>query len=294
MIPNSATIGCRIEFNQKLAPLVREMKKTMPILILPTRYTPDTIALWKAALGLGWTAERLQSWQPPQAWKEREPVIYGEPLFAATVAKALGLALLEPPLDWLISLPNDSLNRQVRFMTLGEAKSIAGRAFIKPADDKCFPAQVYDSGTELAATAEGQPDVLPCLVAEPVLWDVEYRCIVLERRVVTLSPYLRGGELVETPEGDWPAPPVEAQEASEFAMAVLGDPAVRLPPAAVMDVGMMAGKGWSVVEANPTWSSGIYGCDATQVLAVLQRACIPQEKLTTDERHWILDRTAAA
>jgi hypothetical protein len=118
----------------------------MPTLVLPSRYTSDTIRLWKAALELGWTAERLQNWQPPVGLSERDPIIYGEPMFAVAVAEALGLALIEPTLDWLAGLPSRYLNRHVRFLTFGDVGEIDYPTFIKPADDKCFPASVYVSG----------------------------------------------------------------------------------------------------------------------------------------------------
>jgi hypothetical protein len=31
----------------------------MPMLMLPPRYTPDSIALWEAATAAGWDVERL-------------------------------------------------------------------------------------------------------------------------------------------------------------------------------------------------------------------------------------------
>jgi hypothetical protein len=40
----------------------------------------------------------------------------------------------------------------------------------------------------------------------------------------------------------------------------------------VVDVGRVAGRGWAVVEANPAWGSGLYGCDAARVLPVLRGA----------------------
>lgn len=262
----------------------------MPTLILPTRYTPDSVTLWRAALAVGWSAERLQSWVPPERLRGQECVVYGEPLFAATIVEALGLALLEPPLDWLTTLPSAYLTRQVRFTTLGEARTITERTFIKPADDKCFPAKVYESGAELAAVSAELPESLPVLVSEAVQWEVEYRSFVLHGQVATLSPYLRDGELVQTEEGDWPAPLAERQQAWEYASHLLQNPAIQLPPAVVLDVGRIAGADWAVIEANPTCSAGIYGCNPSLVLAVLQRACVRKGVLTTDDFRWVIKR----
>jgi hypothetical protein len=37
-------------------------------------------------------------------------------------------------------------------------------------------------------------------------------------------------------------------------------------------VGVIASRGWAVVEQNAAWGSGIYGCDPAAVLAVLRHA----------------------
>ncbi len=35
----------------------------MPTLILPPRYTTNSISLWQAAIALGWEVERLANWR---------------------------------------------------------------------------------------------------------------------------------------------------------------------------------------------------------------------------------------
>ena len=39
-------------------------------------------------------------------------------------------------------------------------------------------------------------------------------------------------------------------------------------------------RGWAVIESNPAWGSGLYGCDLNQVLGVLQRACLKSNGVT--------------
>jgi hypothetical protein len=56
---------------------------------------------------------------------------------------------------------------------------------------------------------------------------------------------------------------------------LLADPRVELPRTAVLDVGIIADRGWAVVEQNAAWGSGIYGCDPVRVLEVLQYAAVP-------------------
>jgi hypothetical protein len=39
----------------------------------------------------------------------------------------------------------------------------------------------------------------------------------------------------------------------------------------LVDVGKITGKGWAVIEANSVYSSGLYGCDAIEVIQVIQQ-----------------------
>jgi hypothetical protein len=248
----------------------------MPTLVLPPRYTSDSIAVSKAAVRAGWGVERLGSWRVPDHLSGQEVVLYGEPLFAAVVAGDLGLSLLEPPAGWLAGLPREWTRRGVRFTTLAEARTLSGPAFVKPAEDKCFTARVYEAGRDLPG--EGVlPGSTPVLVSDAVDWQVEFRCFSLDGEVLTLSPYWRDGRLAQADDGSWPTAEEEQAEAGAFAEAVLCDPRASLPPAVVLDVGVIRGEGWAVVEANAAWGSGVYGCDPDQVLRVVRRACVKKD-----------------
>ncbi len=260
----------------------------MPTLVLPPRYTTDTIAIAKAATVAGWSVERLPSWRVPDWLKSQEVVLYGEPLFAAAVAPELGLVLLEPTFDWLPKLDLRYRQRQVQLATLREARQLSKPAFVKPVDDKCFLAGVFHSGQELPG-AEILPDTSPVLIAEPVCWEVEFRSFVLERAVRTTSVYLRRGQLAQSEDGSWTDDHVN--EARMVAERVVSDPGVALPPAVVVDVGLIEGRGWAVVEANAAWGSGIYGCDPSRVLEVVARACVPFGEVSAADTPWILQRS---
>jgi hypothetical protein len=261
----------------------------MPTLVLPPRFTPDTIAVGQAATTAGWSVERLPSWRVPEWLRGQDVALYGEPLFAAVVAEDLGLALLEPPFDWLPTLPADYLRRETRFATLAQARQLEHPAFIKPADDKCFLAGVFREGQHLPSE-DVLPGATPVLIAEPVRWEVEVRCFVLDREVLAISPYLRRGELAQLPDGTWDDGRTEHAEA--FAQRVVSDNAVSLPAAVVVDVGIIEGRGWAVIEANAAWGSGIYGCDPAAVLRVVRRACLPLEGISTADRRWVIERPA--
>jgi hypothetical protein len=109
-------------------------------------------------------------------------------LFGQTLAAEFGLPLLEPPLDWLPRLPMEYRQREIVLTTLAASWERLELAFIKPPNDKSFPARAY-TGAQLPRE---YPDT-PVLAAEIVSWEKEFRCFILDRRVRTISIYLRGG-----------------------------------------------------------------------------------------------------
>lgn len=239
----------------------------MPTLIFTPRYTEDSQALWKAAGSLGWKVERLTTWRVPEHFRELpEPVLYGEALFGPTLAEQLGLNLLNPPEDWLVRLPFEYKHRDVTLSTLGEARKNTSESFVKPPNDKSFPAGVY-RGAELPAE---YPDEMPVLVSEVVKWEKEFRCFILNRSLHTYSIYSRFGELQR--EAEFFSEPEEDRQLEEFLSKLLADPRVDLPTATVVDVGTIEGAGWACVEQNAAWGAGIYGCNPTAVLGVLEHA----------------------
>jgi hypothetical protein len=218
----------------------------------------------------GWDVERLSNWRVPDYLRSvSEPVLYLEALFGPTLAEEFGLRLLEPDVDWLPRLPIEYRKRSVSIMTLGEARKLLDPTFIKPPNDKSFPARVY-IGSELP---EEYDDESPVLAAEVLVWEKEFRGFILDRQLRTLSIYLRDGELQR--EYNFAASESELAEATAFIQTVLADERVDLPRAAVLDVGVIGGRGWVVVEQNSAWGSGIYGCDPIEVLEAIRHAAIP-------------------
>src|SRR5688500_11616030 len=98
---------------------------TMPTLILTPRMTEDSIALWRAAGRLRWGVERMTRFRPPDDLEvPEEPVLYVEALTAPLFAEAFGVALAEPPHDWLPRLPVEYRLRDVSLMTFGDARKL--------------------------------------------------------------------------------------------------------------------------------------------------------------------------
>ncbi|MBD2182722.1 ATP-grasp domain-containing protein [Planktothrix sp. FACHB-1355] len=241
----------------------------MPTLILTPRYTEDSQALWRAANRLGWRVQRLINWRLPDELKlVCEPVLYVEALMTEMIAEQLGLRLIDPPNDWLPNLPEEYRKRWVYLSTLGEARCMEKAAFIKPPNDKSFPARVYQS-EELPSD---YPDEIPVLIAEIVEWEKEFRCFILNRSLKTFSIYLRDGELQR--QNDFAHTEEEECEVREFIEILLSDEQVEILEATVIDVGVIKGRGWAVVEQNAAWGAGLYGCDPIEVLEVLRYAVV--------------------
>lgn len=197
-----------------------------------------------------------------------EPVIYTEALAGPLVAEQFGAELEEPPIDWLPNLPLEYRKRWVYLTTLGEARRLEQSAFVKPPNDKSFPAEIY-IGPELP---NDFPEDAPVLVAEVVEWELEFRCFILDRALATFSIYLRNGELQE--QCDFGCAEEEEAELRSFLAPLLADARVDLLKASVLDVGVIRGRGWAVVEQNAAWGAGLYGCDPEQVLHVIRAATV--------------------
>lgn len=257
----------------------------MPTLVLSQRYSTDSSSLWRAALDAGWDVERVRGFAVGGSLAGRDPVLYGETLFADAVMEALGIGLLQPTDDWLPRLPERHRLRHVRLATLKEARTLTKAAFVKPPDEKWFPARVYSSGAALEVGPELALD-LPVLIAEPVVFEVELRFFVKEREVAGCSVYVRDGDIARR-DGEWIAEPEEEGAARAFVEGLLRDPEVELPAAVVVDAGRIRDRGWAVVEANAAWASGLCGVDPRAVLPVLRRAAVPRASVAATDRRWL-------
>lgn len=234
----------------------------------------EILALQIAARDMGW--EVLPS---PNGWRLDEDTIasgavgvpYGSQLFCEVIAQQMGWKLLGNPHSWLATLPQIYLKRQVQFMTLGEAKKLQETLFIKPADDKVFPCQIYAPGS--LVTHESISNDTPTLVSEPVQFDLEYRCFVDGRRVVTWSNYICYDHIADPRFWDM-VPANEEVTPEQFVNELVYDLTwTQQVVPSVIDVGRIPGKGWAIIESNQVWASGLYGCDPGQALKVMEKAC---------------------
>lgn len=236
-----------------------------PMLLLSSRHTPDSQVLWRAAVKQGWKVERLTGWNvPPEIVQDDSPkVLHVEGLFAFQVAKTLNVPIQEPPDDWLVNLPYRFRKRNIFLTHYGAARALDGK-FVKPPNDKSFQAKIYRQ-FELS---EEYDFGAPVLVAEPIKWQVEFRAFVLNKKILTMSPYLRGGVIDEN---RFQAEDQEVYGARYFLSELLQN--VEVPEAIVIDVGLVEHRGWAAVELNAPWGSGLYQCDPHEALKVISRSC---------------------
>lgn len=261
-------------------------------LLLATLAMPGAGALANAACEAGWS---VHAWNqnPPDSLLGRV-VYYGRTDMAMQAAVRYRLALLEPPLDLLARLPASLRLRDVEFARFRDLTRLKRPAFVKPADplDRCFDAGVYSTARDIRAPQRIDLDI-PVLVAEPVEFLAEFRCFVREGSVVATSPYLSFGKPVWKSWGQGAEQARPSKDALAVCERLLATPSPSLPPAFVVDVGLIEGRGWAVVEFNPAWCSGLLGADPAAVLGVLERASRNADNLDTSDRAWIVDRSRA-
>ena len=267
-----------------------QTENDVPVLVLSPRYSHDSRLLRRAASQQGWHVLRLGSRDAPDHLAQRHLVFFGEYDFVQAMANTLSWVLFDVPSDWLAHLPWTYCQRAIAHHTLAEACQLTRSAFVKPATGKAFAAGIYKDGTALAAQTEHLSPLTPVLIAESVHWEIEFRFFVRERAIMTSSSYWRGDQCTRREDGEWQRWPAEEHKAHDFLHTLLADPAVPLPPAIVIDVGKIAGRGWAIIKANPAWAAGLSSCDHLKVLSVLERACVRRRALSGDDARWATQR----
>lgn len=199
-------------------------------------------------------------WDPP-VFDPATVRVYGADSFCLVLQQKLGFGLCTPDDDLLLRVPAELLRRQLARRTLGEASTLSFPVFIKPMVPKQFRGAVYQSSAELADECRGLPGDSAIFVAESVKFTAEARSFVLNGQVLDTAIY----------EG-------EANIAEAVSVVELITRTVKLPRTVVIDTGLIAGRGWAVVEFNAAWGSGLNGCDPEKILPAILAASetIPQ------------------
>lgn len=250
-----------------------------PTLILSPRFSSDSNKLWKAAVDRKWNIHRAYRFEGPVAYDRNNDVgfVYGERYFCDILAGRMDLGLLDPPDDWLPSLPEEFRKRKVLLTTVENLWVAPGRTFIKPANDKVFEAGIYERGMDVPVRYI-DPDC-PILLSEIVEFVAEVRLVILDRQVLTGAYY----RLVIDKD-----PEELVAEAIEWVKPLLALENLNLPSAVVVDVGIIEGRGWAVVEANQLYSSGLYdGMVLDKVLDAVVRAAGPMPLVRPEDRKYL-------
>jgi ATP-grasp domain, R2K clade family 3 len=264
----------------------------MPILLISSWELPGVRGLAKAAEARGWPTRVFD--ESPDIKPNEKVIFYGGTDKARLISKQFHVALMEPPFDLLPRLPAEFRLRSVEYARFSELGRLKAPTFVKPADalDKFFDAGVYSSVRDIRVVRT-KHESKPVIVAEPVEWSAEFRCFILDGKVVAWSPYVSFGR------PSWKqfelgamSPPVPAN-ITAFCERLFSRSDVSFPPAFVMDIGRIEERGWAVVEFNPAWCSGLLGADPQRVLAVLNRACQNECGLNTSDRRWRVERAGS-
>lgn len=258
-------------------------------LVFSPRANDTSHALASVAHRRGLLTEHLTGWRVPEGFLVGGPAhLYAGPLFADAVAADLGIALLEPPDDWLTRLPREAVRREIRMLTMAEAWTLRTPSFLKPPNDKSFPAGLYLDGTRLPGPDAVDSDTA-VLASDPVRFTTEFRLHVLDGEIVTGAQYAIDGDLdIEPLDGH-----AQRDQILGFARDVLSECGDTLPSAVVVDVGLIAdadGPGKpapAVIEANAAWASGHYAADPERVLDVVLRAAGPLAEAGDRDRRFL-------
>lgn len=239
----------------------------MPILILSPRNTQDSLTLLQTAFQQGWKVYKLANWRIPDNFEETDKIaIYGEPLFAKIIAAQLNKVLLEPMHNWLTQLDFSYTQRKIDYLPLKALEKISFPSFIKPPDDKLFPAKIYQSPQEILEQKHIDKEQY-ILTSQPVSFIKEFRLHILQNEILGCSRYAVDGKL------DITCQDKDIKNAIDFTQSLIQNLSHTLPPVIVIDVGLLNTKQWAVIEANPCFGSGLYANPPYAILTMLLVCC---------------------
>lgn len=233
-----------------------------PLLLLHTCADCNTNDIWRAAINTGWTTERVDMTGrvniPSNTPKVR---YYGNTLHMEMIANQLPIKCI--PLDLNVLARTPLAKRQITLMRAEELNESTEDRFIKPAQNKWFPAKVYKAGESPKRSQGGAG--LPSdfiYVQEPVDMINEVRCFCLNGSVHTASYYRIGHEYCPLGIDE-----VDRPEIIDQMVAIL---AADFPAGVVLDFAYTSNHEWCFLEPNEAWSSGLYGCNPSKCLEVIE------------------------
>jgi len=210
-----------------------------------------------AAKGLKALGYNVQGFDRPRL--EKLPLRKSIPVKGTigTVRKALDLLGVPQPRN--VDIPESLAqfaNREIKVTTLGRIRAKNEKVFIKPYEfQKAFEGHMYRGGYEQSfyRTPERYkdhstlkyPDCFKVLAAEPVNFEQEWRVYVLQGKILGAFGY----------HGNYGAMPTHLRRKVPPIVKAYKD----APAAYAIDLGIIEGRGLSLVEVNEGFSLGNYG-----------------------------------
>ncbi len=238
------------------------------IIALSPMYTEDSNNLKKASLNSPYELSRFNAkWNVPEEFRTDVIAVYGEDIYAEIVSEQCDLILMKPEDNWLAGISEKFTQRKISY---GQLKDFIHEKniFIKCSDFKSFKAAVYQKITDIKGFDSLDLEIT-VFMSEVVEWELEVRCFVLNNEIKTCSSYWRNDTFDISPLSE-----KEQKDMLAFFDSFIQKYASTLPTAIVIDFGIIKGKGWALIEANPAWCSGLYACDAEKALEVIVKSCI--------------------
>lgn len=238
------------------------------IIALSPLYTEDSNNLKKASINSPYELNRFNAkWNIPEEFRADVIAVYGEDIYAEIVAEQCELTLMKPDDNWLSLISEEFTKREISY---GQLKDYINQQniFIKCSDFKSFKAGVFDKVTDIKGFDTLDLDSM-IFTSEVVEWELEVRCFVLNNEIKTHSSYWRNDEFDTNQLSE-----TEQKDLFEFFNKFMKQYSETLPKAIVLDFGIIKGKGWALIEANPAWCSGLYACDTEKALEVIVESCV--------------------
>ena len=242
----------------------------MLLILPPFGYDPreENARLAQTASCLGWSVHHSGiSWRMPKNLIGHEGAVHGTPYFCQVVADQMGWDLLANPIDWITTLSEEHIRRNIVLSTLGDAKRLTEKKFIRPAEeDHLFPAKVYEDGSKIQTNTVF--DNASVLVSDTIPYMTEWRCFVKDRHVVSVCCYRFNKEINQKHLWCW-----DVSSATDFVNKMLRDESVSCVSSTI-DVGRSKKGFMSVIETSPAWASDTFGCELVGTLDSIKASCI--------------------
>jgi hypothetical protein len=237
------------------------MKK---LLLLHYRADCNTNDIWRAAVRAGWSTDRVHDHFDIDWSKFASVRYYGNTMHGGRIAPNLPVSF--DPLDLTVLAKTCWAKRRIELVEMGKLIH-SEQKFIKPAQEKWFPAKVYEVGEFPPENTGGlMTDLI--YAQTPLRMVNEVRCFCLDGKVHTASYYRISQEYC--PLG------LDEVDRTKEIDEMVEKLAPSYPRGVVLDFAYTERGDWCFIEPNEAWASGIYGCDPTKCLDVIEASQTPK------------------